>query len=355
MRTATKKAPVRKKPQKPRDMPLVDHCEGADADDRASLRAAWKRLQYSRKQRQVTDLHVREFVFWIWAKDVRKEGYQATYEEIAKELECKICTARKVVARASKDYGLVELIEQRYATGSQAANRYSIDLSIVRSINRGLIEPSRPVKSPIASGSTDAVSSQGPATTSQGPATTSHHNKELPRLLPRLSPSSSNLLECDTRTEATWEEAEAVMTRLPQGRRPIAWMQAIRAARANGVSAGHVIATIEHYQAHASAYEGGALFRRLQRSHPDVPPSEDWADPSPSVAGPPDPTPAAIAIRNADRVRTIETLTIRDGRSKGQSDVTIRGRIDAELVRAGFDPALSDWGREAKGIDSNGR
>jgi hypothetical protein len=134
-----------------------------------------------------------------------------------------------------------------------------------------------------------------------------------------------------------WEAVEAALIGLPEDRRPTAWHDGLRAARARGVSIQYVLELIEHYNAHGTAYSAGALYRRLQRSHPDVPPTEGWPKPSPSA------TVATSTLDVTEAIRRIETPIIRAGRLKNVPESAIRDRVIQRLTEAGIDPELSEF------------
>ncbi len=119
-------------------MPLIEHVEGKIADDRASLFAAWRLVQSQRNRPgQITDLHVREFIFYLFAIDVGRTGVQLSHESVAMKLECKPRSVRDIIKRAEKEFGFVIAEEDRYADGGQKSNLYSINWEFVRDINSG--------------------------------------------------------------------------------------------------------------------------------------------------------------------------------------------------------------------------
>ncbi len=118
------------------DTPLIDIAEGQDQENRASLLAAFRRLVACRRRRELTDLHVRELLTYVLSTDRDGRGVQLSYDDIAQVLCCERSTARLVVSRAMDTYGLLAVIESRYARGGQAPNRYAIEWSAVRDANR---------------------------------------------------------------------------------------------------------------------------------------------------------------------------------------------------------------------------
>jgi len=130
---------------------------------------------------------------------------------------------------------------------------------------------------------------------------------------------------------------------LPADRRPTEWQSGLRAAKASGVDPDHVLAILRHYTEHGRAYSAGALYRRLQRCHPQLPPSESWPQPSPSATGP---TPQSRDLAIRQRVEGIEFRTIRAGRAAQLADLAIRERIETAMRAEGLPPELSRWGCE---------
>lgn len=189
------------------DRPLIHQAEGADQEDRASLLAAFKRVMHSHRRREISDLHVRELLTYVLAADRDGRGVQLSYDDVANLLCCERSTARSVVNRAEREYGLLQVIEERYVRGGQAPNRYAIDWRAVRSINRDsacappsdVLPGAVPVRGSVPGsdaqmgamapaairmhpGATTAhpgaTRQQAPATTAQGPATRAHPFKE---------------------------------------------------------------------------------------------------------------------------------------------------------------------------------
>jgi len=225
-----------------RPRPLIEEIEGRDQDDRAALRAAWRRLQAARasgpnpRRAGSTDLHVRELLFHVFARDRsgagaiagQSLGVQLSYSDLAAELETTPKTARSVVARAVDEFGLLLVREQRYVSGGQSANRYAIDWAAVRAVNNGTanathatpanvtaaadlsdsVTPAEPASlapsvtpapvlvcqlssvtpAPESTLGPPAISGHPPALLGHPPALTSHPYKELPRIKPRITP-----------------------------------------------------------------------------------------------------------------------------------------------------------------------
>jgi hypothetical protein len=219
-----------------RPRPLIEEIEGRDQDDRAALRAAWRRLQASRGRAGSTDLHVRELLFHVFARDRsganfgagQSLGVQLSYSDLAAELETTPKTARSVVARAVDEFGLLLVREQRYVSGGQSANRYAIDWAAVRAVNNGtanathatpanvtaaadlsdsvtpaepaslapsvtpapvlVCQPSSVTPAPESTLGPPALSGHPPVLSGHPPVLSGHPYKELPRITPRITP-----------------------------------------------------------------------------------------------------------------------------------------------------------------------
>ena len=63
------------------------------------------------------------------------------------------------------------------------------------------------------------------------------------------------------------------------------WQTPINAARAAKVPPKYVLDVIAYYRETRGLYGSGALYRRLCRSHPELPPREGWPKPSEPSAG----------------------------------------------------------------------
>ena len=219
-----------------RPRPLIEEIEGRDQDDRAALRAAWRRIQAARGRAGSTDLHVRELLFHVFARDRsnggpiggQSLGVQLSYSDLAAELETTPKTARSVVARAVDEFGLLIVREQRYVSGGQSANRYAIDWAAVRAVNHGtanathatpahvtaaadlsdsvtpaepaslapsvtpapvlVCQPSSVTPAPESTLGPPALSGHPPVLSGHPPVLSGHPYKELPRIKPRITP-----------------------------------------------------------------------------------------------------------------------------------------------------------------------
>lgn len=339
------------------DLPLIEYVEGKQADNRAALFAAWVRINRGKKP-HCTTLHVRELLMYVFAVQPDPEGQpvKLTYEEIAVKLECRPSLARRIVDRAANEYGMLAVEEDYLASGARTANRYSIDWPIVRAINAGRIErasaigsgPSQaPKNTPVPPSRPTALSAQCPALSAHSPALSAQANKEYSSTKTSTKTTTSTPYpqtqddRPSVRTRsAGWAEVEAAFLALGEHRMPREWQSGLRSARAAGVTPEHVLGIIAHYTAHGTGYAPGALFRRLQRCHPQFQPSEGWPPAQPSVA----------VVNNASRneairrvVTRIETDTIRAGQRARKPDVDIRAAIAEQLRARGLDPQLSTW------------
>lgn len=318
--------------------PLIEHIEGREQDDRASLRAAWKRIQYDRGNRSVTDLHVREFCFYVFAKDGDGRGVQIKLEDIAKELECSYSTARKIVRRASMEFGLVAVTEERYATGSQSANRYSIDWPVVRSINAGLIEPV--TRAAVPRRHPPVPTEQPHALSGQGAVPTEQHIKESPRTIPRHLPTHSQQPPATDRAAdggdpwgvvvSAFEELEMIDAR-----------GAVGLAQQRGLTPADVQSLIAEY-VQLTAADSGVTIGYLHRwiSGKSRPPSAN--------------RPAAARPRNVSltsdttRREMIRARIVRDGRRAGDSEDAIAARVRAAWAKMAEDTQGSDAAMQAR-------
>lgn len=154
------------------ERPLLEYAEGADQDDRSSLLSAFRRVVGSHRRREISDLHVRELLTYVLSADRDGRGVQLSYDDVANVLCCERSTARSIVQRAERDYGLLEVIEDRYARGGQAPNRYAINWPAVRAINRG--QPADTTAHPADTTLHPAAPTAHPA------ATTAQPYKEIP-------------------------------------------------------------------------------------------------------------------------------------------------------------------------------
>ncbi len=167
--------------------PLIELAEGIEHDDRAALWSAWVRQGDGTSRRPVTNLHVRELLMYVFATDRDGRGVQMTYDELALKLECTRKVARSVVDRAASEFGMLAVKEQRYASGGQTANRYSIEWPVVRAINAGMIRRSVAAKSTRPIARPPAPSGQAPVLTGQAPVPRGQPYKETPELNSRTS------------------------------------------------------------------------------------------------------------------------------------------------------------------------
>lgn len=338
--------------------PLIELAEGADQDDRASLRAAWRVVRRELVRRTVTDLHVRELLFFVLAKDKSRLGVQLFIREIADELECSERTARSIIDRAATEFGLLMVVEQRYVHGGQTANRYSIDWAMVHSIVRGEHRPA--VIASRRGGRKQAgppdPTGQGGDFTGQGADPTGQPNKEYTQNLTQTSSPSvpqnasplSSPRQSPSPRPAVWGEVEDFLVGLPADRRPGSWRPALTAAQRTGVTPDHVLDVLRHYASDPTSYGPGALYQRLRHCHPQLPPDEGWVRPAVSSVSPPNRSPAADLAAIVGRVE----FSICRSRTSADTDDDIRSRIAAELSRLRIDPRHSAWCRNMQPAES---
>jgi len=305
--------------------PLIEKLEGEDQDDRASLRAAWKRIQYGRRHRKVTDLHVREFVFHVFARDRDGRGVQMSYAEIAQELECSIKTARSAVERAWMEYGLIDITEQRFVAGGQAANRYSVNWWAVREINTSGIcaKPAAP------SGTPPVPTGQGPALSGHPPVPTGHPYKESPRTIPRTKPEIHSPPPVDPERSSgespdPWEVVVSVLLDLGMVRA----QEAVTAAKSRELTASQVDELIVHWerlQARQSHVTVAWLYRWLMGL--SQPPAAKDGQEKPSHER------NRSLTSETTRWNLIEARIVKAGRNAGASEERIRQRVSEAKER----------------------
>jgi len=312
-------------------LPLIEEIEGREQDDRTALRSAWLRIQYARSRRCPTDLHVRELIFHVFARDKSGLGVQLSHEEVAKELEVKERTARHIIERAAIEYGLLEVKEQRYVTGGQSANRYSIDWPVVRSINAGLMEPNRVQKRTQKTAPQEAddkvrpgdTGCQGPDTGCQGPDTGCHPYKDIPRILPRISPTTHSTKNVDAEQTRPVDEWEVVVSDLV-GLGMVKAADAITAARGRELSKSDVDELIQRWE-------------RLRARQRDVTVAwlYRWLM---GLSAPPDerdtqPTRRSSLTSDTTRAELIRSRVVREQRLYGASEEVISRKVRETLER----------------------
>lgn len=168
----TRTSDRRRRREEPR--PLIEQAEGADADELSDLVAAFNRLSGQGRRLVVTDLHVRELLRAVYAVGKGPSGVQWSHQEIASRLVCEVATARRVIERAATEFGLLEVIEQRYVTGGQSANRYKINWQMVRSVNAGKVH-----RRDIGKSATEEPTQEGPGALREQPPALSAHGGAL--------------------------------------------------------------------------------------------------------------------------------------------------------------------------------
>ncbi len=341
------------------DRPLIEEAEGKDADNRASLFSAFRRLANRSDRAPITNLHVRELLMWVMASDRKGNGVQKSYPELATILETTVGTARAVVRRASVEFGLLAVIEDRHARGGQTANRYSIDWAVVREVNQGLrpvaissggvTQPRtalrdvnhglRPV---VVSQQAPVVGQKPPVVTQQGPVVRRQPYKEqVPEFRPEAKantspsspPRSSVTPDVDgcTTPGATWPEVEEVVSKLLTK-----WKPAVRAARDQGLTPEAVLAIVAHQQNSDHRLGPGALYFRLVNAHPSVSPDAGWVPSQKaslaSILG----QGGAIRADTTVRANCVIAEVIARGRREGRSQAEIERAIDRRLEHEGL-------------------
>lgn len=322
---------------RPRPRPILEHCEGRDQDDRAALWVAWRRVRDVIGP-AATNLHVRELLFIIHALDRTGEGCQLTHAEIADRLETTTDTARRVIRRAEST-GLLVVRQQRYRSGGQTANRYSIDRQAV--LQLGHATPHRVVASvtpgtdhPDAitpAASPGGVPAHPPVPIAHPPVPIAHPIEEPSRPYSR-HPSRHSL---PPRIEATAPATDpgawvvVVSDLVSLGMSADGSSAAVTAAQTRGLTAADVATLVDRYRSTAAAdprVTVGWLHRWITgRSSP----------PEPKTARPIAPSTLSTAqARHLARER-LRARIMRSGREAGIAPEVIDRRIQEAL--AAFD------------------
>lgn len=143
----------------------------------ANLMAAFARVLAQHSGPQVTDLHVRKLLRYVFAKDRDGTGIQRSLKQLAYLLDVPAATCRRVIDRAAKHFGLLIVQSQHHDSGKQTINRYSINWPAVSKKCR-----------------TSVAASSLPEQTHQ-PHINSSNNESAP-----LRPSSSSAVKGPSRT-----------------------------------------------------------------------------------------------------------------------------------------------------------
>ncbi len=302
--------------------PLIELAEGAEADDRASLFAAWKRLNDNPARGRVTNLHVRELLFYVFATNTHGRGVKLTYDEIAVRLECKRPLARSIVDRACNEYGLLAVQEERYVDGGQTANRYLINWPMVRTVNRGDFER-RNQQPP----------NRGPgALTAHPHALTAHPYKETPVLLPVSSQYSPPPLSGEK--SRTWEEVVSALVGFRMSRGGAT--EAVDAAKGRSLTPDDAWELVERWQRLRARQPRdvtiGWLYRWLVGK--SYPPPEPWetthGDDNPA------PPPRRVTTSDSVQVELIRGEVIKRGRKARATNEQMTAALQARLQQAGY-------------------
>lgn len=317
--------------------PLLDHCDGADADDRSALVAAFMRIWRQQPKRNVTDLHVREFILAIFAVAKGPSGVQWSHEEIADRLCCTHSTARTVVTRATTEFGLVAVAEERYLRGGQGANRYSIHWQAVRTINAGLVHR-RDIGKPataVPTGGRPAVVSQHPGAVRQQPGVVRQHpfNRNSTSITTSTSTSTHSLTCADEHRAIAsggtppddpdpWRVVVSELDSRSMGAIP----EAITAAQSRELTAQDVLDLVERWErlrAHQPGVTVGWLYRWIVgRSKPP----EDPGASAPQAK-------RTSLTSETTRREMVRSRIVREGRRCGKSEQEISQAIADALAR----------------------
>lgn len=262
-----------------RSRPLIEMAEGADQDNLHALMAAYLRVVRRRDNFRWYDLHVEQLLRYVFASDRDGRGVQKSYPQLGEILRAPKESVRKIVQVAEREFGLLAKIEDRYAAGGQAANRYSIEWPVVRAINAGLIEAKSPVERDAGPG---VPMGQGGVPMGQGGGPMGHPLKECSLLLlDSLKDSSSTTSEHSPQVRplgTTWKAVEEELLLLGV----VKAAEACKAARDNGSTPDHVRALAQWWQRSLGQAPqrwrspGYALYVRICNARPSLDVDAGW-------------------------------------------------------------------------------
>ncbi len=339
----------------PPEQPLIEIAEGSEADDRAALFAAWKRLNDNPARRRVTNLHVRELLLYVFVTNTHGRGTKLTYEEIAVKFECTKSTARSVVDRASNEFGLLAVMEDRYVNGGQTANRYSINWPMVRSVNMGFrTRPERggSVDDRVSSHDSPLSSHDSPLSSHDSPLS-SHDTpyKETPVLSPVLNQYSPPPPAAEkTASEPpevgdepkTWEVVVSALVGF--GMRATA--KAVDAAKSRSLTAEDAWELVERWERLRARQPDDVDIRWLFRwlTGQSLPPPEPWE--STHGIDPTAPPRRRVKASDSTCVEMIRSRVVTAGRKAKATEEQMSAALRRKLQEAGYPP-------DAVGIDGS--
>ena len=320
--------------RRPPHQPLIEHAEGRDQDDRATLRACWRRIQATRRPGS-TDLHVRELLFHVFARDRSGLGVQLTHAELAAELETTPRTARDVVDRAATEFRLLTVTQQRYITGGQSANRYAINWAEVKRINTGVttaptLADANPAPRDVTRHPPDAPR-HPPDLLCHPPDAIRHPIEETPRSLPSILPKLSPPPPATDTPAAGWPVVASVLRSM--GMSTCGTSKAIESAQGRDLTpadALDLVARFRELRHRKPAATLGWLHRWLTGESP--PPTAEEI--TPTAAPRPNRTLSSAEQLKLDRER-IRARIVRRDRAAGLPEAVIDRRIAEAL--ANFD------------------
>jgi hypothetical protein len=338
--------------RRPPHQPLIEHAEGRDQDDRATLRACWRRIQATRRPGS-TDLHVRELLFHVFARDRSGLGVQLTHAELAAELETTPRTARDVVDRAATEFRLLTVTQQRYITGGQSANRYAINWAEVQRLNTGGTTTATQSTTGVTPAPTLADATPAPPDVTRHPPdllchppdllchppdllchppdVTRHPIEETPRSLPSILPKLSPPPPATDTPAAGWPVVASVLRSM--GMSTCGTSKAIESAQGRDLTpadALDLVARFRDLRNRKPAATLGWLHRWLTGESP--PPSAEEI--TPTAAPRPNRTLSSAEQLKLDRER-IRARIVRRDRAAGIPEAVIDRRIAEAL--ANFD------------------
>lgn len=211
----------------------------------------------------------------LFVHDVAQgEPLRRSYEQLADRLGVHKRTAQRLVGRLI-DLGLLIVETDRYRTGGQRENGYSIDWDGVRAIAFGSAPLQRERGDKMPRGGDNLPTGGGNLPTGGG-------NLSPPiRKRPTVDPPRNHLLQLEADLGAMGVED----------------LGAAREATRRGLTVTQIRQLLEHYRDHPGAWGPAALAYRIRHARPDLAPDQGWPDYSPDYAR---------AQANADQDRRID-------------------------------------------------
>jgi hypothetical protein len=221
------------------------------AEDRATLLIAIGAAKLRRLDR----------AFVLMVHDVTHDGWlHKSYQEIGEKLNVSYSTARRCVARCF-EAGLIVVQEERYRSGGQRDNAYSIDWDGVRAACFN----TPPREGPAAQGEQAPAQTEHPhAHPEQGPAQTEHPYKEcIPPSDPPKNPPPPKRKPGGGGGSVDWVGIKSRLESLGM----LDSVGAIEAARESQLEPQDVCVLIDQWESSQPAWSLGGLYWRLSRGN----------------------------------------------------------------------------------------